>query len=265
MPNKYTILVAEDEPEIMAIIRLRLENGGYTVLTATNGQEGLTQVKKEMPDLIITDVMMLEMDGFAFYKALKQDNALSAIPVLVLTSRSKLEDSFRVIGADEFIVKPFDHKELLEKIAHLLHRDTPQLAVEIQKKVLVAGNEDDVVGIMSVQLKKRGCEVDHVTTGAEVISRSVVFAPELIILDIDMYGMSAPEIVKVLKQMPNFDRIPILVYSYYRVSDLGSEDVRQKALSVDANQKACMGQGATSYIGRFNEATFLKSIEKYLL
>jgi len=250
----------------MAIIRLRLENAGYTVLTAVNGQEGLAQVKKEIPDLVITDVMMPVMDGFAFYKALKQDNALSVIPVLVLTSRSKMEDSFRVLGADEFIAKPFDHQELIDRVAHLLHRDTPQVeAAETMKKVLVAGNEDEVVNNMVVQLKKRGCETDHVTTGAEVISRTVIFAPELIVLDIDMYGMPAPEIVKVVKQMPNFDRIPILVYSYYRVSDLGSEDVRQKALSVDTNQKACMGQGATSYIGRFNEATFLKSIEKYLL
>ncbi len=265
MAYSHKILIVEDDPEIVSILRLRLENAGYTVVNAGDGQAGLTRAKKELPDLIITDVMMPVMDGFTFYKSLKQDNALSAIPVLVLTSRSKMEDTFRVVGADEFISKPFDHQELVERVAHLLRRDTPQVkSVQSLPRVLVAGNEDDVVGNMAVQLKRRGCEVEHVTAGAEVISRAVVFNPDLVILDIDIYGMPSPEIIKVLKQMPHCDRTPILVYSYYRVSDLGSEDVRQKALSVDANQKACVEQGATSYIGRFNESTFLKAIEKYL-
>ena len=65
--SKEKILVVEDEPDVLKVIKLRITNAGYTVITATNGQEGLDCVAKECPDLIVSDVLMPVMDGFAFY------------------------------------------------------------------------------------------------------------------------------------------------------------------------------------------------------
>jgi len=110
------ILVVDDEEELRDFISMRLEANGYEVVTAGNGIEGLKVVVDEKPDLIISDVLMPEMDGFAFYKILKEDEATKDIPVLILTARGKMEDTFRVLGVDDFLSKPFQADELLSKI-----------------------------------------------------------------------------------------------------------------------------------------------------
>ena len=113
MDNPKKILIVEDEPDMQQMVQMRLEAAGYKVITANNGQEGLAKVNEELPDLIISDVLMPVMDGFTFYKELKAKKATEDIPVLILTARGKMEDSFKVMGADDFIAKPFNAQDFL--------------------------------------------------------------------------------------------------------------------------------------------------------
>lgn len=257
------ILIVEDEDPMRRMLTLELQAAGYEVLQAKDGKNGLKAVNDQGPDLIITDVLMPVMDGFTFYKELKSSPLTKDIPVLILTARGKMEESFRVMGADEFVTKPFNSEDLLAKVGTLINR-LPASESQYSKRVLLAGVEEEVVHGMVMQLKKTGCHTDMVTTGPQVITKVVMFLPQILVLDVLMNGMESPEIIRILRQMPQGEKIPILMYSFYRLSDLGSEDVRHRALSIDKAVQLGLRNGATKYIGRYNEDSFIRSINIYL-
>ena len=118
------ILLVDDEPAIIKIVRKRLEQHHYEVTTASDGLEGLERALAERPDLIITDIMMPTMDGYTFLKKLRAKPQLAGIPVIILTAKDKMQDLFLFEGiqACDYIVKPFESDMLLEKIAALLQR-----------------------------------------------------------------------------------------------------------------------------------------------
>ena len=91
MNNKYKLLVIEDETNIRSFVKTILETNGYQVLTAGTGAEALALCRQAMPDLVILDVMLPDIDGFAVLRALRQD---SRVPVLMLTARGEAEDKF---------------------------------------------------------------------------------------------------------------------------------------------------------------------------
>jgi len=262
--RKKRILVVDDEPDIVTVLELRLKSAGYDVGVAYNGRQGLEKIRETLPDLIISDVLMPDMDGFAFYKELKKSKVTADIPIIILTARGKMEDAFEAVGVDEFLAKPFDSKILMEKVANLLARSEVAQTVEPGKKILIAGTDNDIVDNMSRQLQKAGCYVDVVSTGPQVISKVVMFLPVVLVMEVQMDGMSAAEVIKVLRKLPQAEKIPLLVYSFYRVDELGSEDIRQKALSVDSAVRDCLEAGATEYLGRFNENNFIRVMSKYL-
>jgi DNA-binding response OmpR family regulator len=110
------ILVLEDNKALRIIIRKALEKAGYEVRTAENGKEGLKIIKEEIPDLIISDVIMPEMDGFEFLKKIRKKHPL--IPFTFLTVMSELDDYSKGydLGATDYLTKPFDINVLLQKV-----------------------------------------------------------------------------------------------------------------------------------------------------
>jgi len=262
--KKKKILVVEDEQDMKNMIKLRMESAGYEIVLASNGEEGLEKVKAECPDLIITDVLMPIMDGFAFYKELKKSQALSGIPVIILTARGQMEDSFKVVGADDFIAKPFLPQDLLAKVDALCKKVKMPASDKVAKKILIAGSSRDAVDNMIVQLKRQGCDVEAAFIGPDIITKAVQFNPDVMILDVQMYEMPTSEVIGVLRHMPQIDKKPILIYSYFDPAELGRVDVREQVLSIDATYEDCMESGATEYIERFNDGTFLKKVDKYI-
>ncbi|MBI2265617.1 MAG: response regulator [Armatimonadetes bacterium] len=115
--ERATILVVDDEPYIAKLVQQNLELEGLTVVTAANGKEALDMIDKHRPNLIITDVMMPEMDGFELLRKIKQDPKMTGIQVIMLTVLDAFEDIRRsvVAGAFEYICKPFDPYELIWK------------------------------------------------------------------------------------------------------------------------------------------------------
>ncbi len=116
------ILIVDDEPEIVELLEMRLRKIGYTILTASDGMEGLEKARKEMPDLIILDVMMPKMDGFQVCRFLKFDEKYKKIPVLMLTSRGQDSDKNlgKEVSADSYMPKPYEVDALLKEIKRLL-------------------------------------------------------------------------------------------------------------------------------------------------
>lgn len=116
------ILIVDDEENIVEMLKLRLESAGFEVITASDGHEGLERARSERPDLILMDVMMPKMDGYQACRMLKFDDQFKDIPIIMLTARAQESDvkTGKDTGADAYITKPFDQKELIGKINELL-------------------------------------------------------------------------------------------------------------------------------------------------
>lgn len=116
------ILVIDDEHDLVETLTFRLEAAGYEVVSAFDGQEGLKKVKEEKPDLILLDVMMPKMDGYQVCRMLKFDQKFKDIPIIMLTARGQLQDKNigKDVGANEYVTKPFESADLLERIKKLL-------------------------------------------------------------------------------------------------------------------------------------------------
>lgn len=122
-----TILVVDDEPDIRLILKARLEAAGYRVETAGNGLEALNCIRSQPPDLVILDLMLPGMDGYAVCAMLKRDRRFSHIPIIILSARSQAQDRKTgvALGADAYLTKPFQPQELLATIEQLIDQKTP--------------------------------------------------------------------------------------------------------------------------------------------
>jgi two-component system phosphate regulon response regulator PhoB len=132
-----SILIIEDEKDIVNLIAYHLKQSGYSVLSATDGASGLDLAKKERPGLIILDLMLPQMDGKDVCRALKSNPLTQSIPILMLTA--KTEEVDRVIGfelgADDYVTKPFSPRELVLRVKAILRRkEAPQ---EGEKKIQI--------------------------------------------------------------------------------------------------------------------------------
>ncbi|HZT99637.1 MAG TPA: response regulator transcription factor [Ktedonobacteraceae bacterium] len=116
-----TILIVDDEPRIRDFVRMNLELEHYRVIEASNGLEALEELRENLPDLVVLDVMMPEMDGFETLRAIRE---VSTVPVIMLTVRQSEQDRIHGLdlGADDYIAKPFSPRELLSRIRALLRR-----------------------------------------------------------------------------------------------------------------------------------------------
>ncbi|MEK3936346.1 response regulator transcription factor [Sporosarcina sp. FSL W7-1349] len=114
------ILVVDDDPNILELVNIHLVQAGYSVMKAPNGEEALKLVETDLPDLAVVDVMMPGMDGYTLTQRLREED----LPVLLLTAKGELEDKERgfLAGSDDYVVKPFEPKELLFRINAILRR-----------------------------------------------------------------------------------------------------------------------------------------------
>ena len=122
MPNPKKILVADDEPQLALAIKIRLESKGYQVTTAKDGQEAVNAAAKDKPDLVILDVLMPVMDGYSCLRELNNKFGRGKLPVIVLTARDRMKDLFELEGIEDYVIKPFDHDDLLVRIDRAFKR-----------------------------------------------------------------------------------------------------------------------------------------------
>jgi two-component system KDP operon response regulator KdpE len=120
-PEGKLILLVDDEPHVIRFMRMNLEMEGFRVIGAQNGLEAIERVRKDLPDIVVLDVMMPKMDGF---EALDEIRRVSNVPVIMVTVRSDVMDRIHglELGADDYITKPFDPRELSSRIRAVLRR-----------------------------------------------------------------------------------------------------------------------------------------------
>lgn len=122
--SKPTILIVDDEQDLLDMIEYNLHKEGYDVLQSTRGQEGIEVARKEDPDLILLDIMMPGMDGFEVCDIMRQDPKLKQKPIIFLTARSEEETEIEGLnkGGDDYITKPISTKKLISRINAVLRR-----------------------------------------------------------------------------------------------------------------------------------------------
>jgi len=116
------ILVVEDEEEVAGLLKARLESNGYEVRLADRGRDALEAARADRPDLVVLDLMLPDIDGYAVSEQLRERYSSRALPILMLTARYQPRDKLLGfgMGADAFMTKPFNPRELLSTIAELL-------------------------------------------------------------------------------------------------------------------------------------------------
>lgn len=264
------ILIVDDDASILDMTSLVLGKKGYEVSVAANGVRALEEIKKRLPDLILTDVIMPEMDGYFFYKELKKNPLTAGIPVLIITARGKMEDTFKVMGVDGFIAKPILPEVLYAEIEHMFRvmetrKDIQDSDKEdINKKVLIVTQDAEILKDMKYQAQRAGYTVDAATSGAEAVTRVVKFLPDIIFVDVLVEDIRAGEIVQVVRRLQQFEEKPILGFCYYKTDDLGDPRVRQKIIGIHEASQQMLHCGGTSYMGRYQPQLFIKVLKDHL-
>ncbi len=138
--NTIKILIVEDSPTQAEKLKYILEEQGHQVIHAMNGRAALAILNDQTPDLVISDIIMPEMDGFELCRNIKVNERLMSTPVILLTSLSDPQDVIRAVqcGADQFVTKPYDEKHLLTTIEHLLHDENLRDREEHQEGIQIS-------------------------------------------------------------------------------------------------------------------------------
>ena len=151
-----SVLIVEDDRNIAELLQMYLEKEGYAVTVAQDGGQGLSKFRAIRPDLVLLDVMMPVMDGWAVCRAIREE---SATPVIMLTAKGETDDKVHGLkaGADDYITKPFEMKEVLARIEAVLRRSTG-VTPEVKSRRLVF--EDLVIDMDAFELTVKGKKID---------------------------------------------------------------------------------------------------------
>lgn len=152
--SKGKILIIEDDRDIVEMVEYNLKSEGYETVSALNGEEGIALARKHRPDLIILDIMLPITDGFGVCRALKNEDIMAGIPIIILSARAQETDKVvgLELGADDYVTKPFSPRELIARMRAVLRRGQESRAARKVKrgnividsakhKVTVAGRE----------------------------------------------------------------------------------------------------------------------------
>ena len=159
--TRERILLIEDEPDIAEVLQYNLEKEGFQVETARRGDVGLEAIRREVPDLLLLDLMLPGIDGLELTRILKRDNVTSRLPIVMLTARGEEVDRIvgLELGADDYISKPFSPREVVLRVKAVLRRLQPEEGPS--ERLDVGGIELDVA---AHQMRVRGREIPLTAT-----------------------------------------------------------------------------------------------------
>lgn len=215
------VLIVDDEPAIIEILRTRLTAAGYAICSASDGLEALAKVKSEKPDLIIMDVLMPRMTGFEAVKKIRDDQASRKTPVIVISAKGSMRDYFTDIAGVEFIPKPYDPKEFVNRVG-ILTGDTgmPQVG---PKSVILLGVEDFILGKIRTLLSSLSCQILTALNEDEALKLARELHPNLILCQYweEEAVLDAKKLNSILIEHAAVVHVPLYVYC-------------KEALSIDA-------------------------------
>jgi signal transduction histidine kinase/DNA-binding response OmpR family regulator/ligand-binding sensor domain-containing protein len=226
-----TILVIDDDPAVRELMTRSLTKEGFAVVCAESGRQGLELARQIKPTVITLDVMMPGMDGWAVLSALKNDPALAAIPVVMLTVVDDKNIGFS-LGADDYLTKPIDWTRL----AGVLHKYRKPASGQ---NVLVVEDDEHMREMLRRSLEKDGWQVDEAENGRAGLERVAAQLPAMILLDLMMPEMDGFEFLTQLRRRDDGRHIPVVVIT---AKDITPEE----SVRLNGEVKRVMQKGAMS-------------------
>jgi len=255
------ILIVDDDKEILESTCSILKKRGFEISCAENGKQALEILYKNPPDLILTDVLMPEMDGFALFKEIKKAYETSSIPVVVISGRGQMKDSFGAVGVDQFITKPFTPQDLLAAIEQVFQSkpdaQRPQ-PVKFVSKILIVGRPSFNVLLhqMAALAQQHGLKAKIAMSVSQAAASAIDDVPDVVVTDVQL-DKPVVELVGILRQVPGFSTKPIFGFSYYETEQLDDPAQRDKILKIGKDAESFSNMDRTVYVGRWIEQTFI--------
>ncbi|MBI2442207.1 MAG: response regulator [Lentisphaerae bacterium] len=210
-----TILLIDDEKDILLTIGDFLNINGFTVLTATNGEEALRRLEGDKPDLIILDINMPKMNGLAFLSTVQAKPEWADIPVYVFTGRANMEQYFEEIRVAGFMAKPCLPDKLLKDIRNILTQRTPPKAEAkkgAQFKLLLVEPNGSRYSELAERFTQAGFEVITPLGVGDAVQTALAEQPDGIMMQMFMEVMDGMQIASILRSIPATRNLPILIY-----------------------------------------------------
>ena len=203
------VLVIEDDPKAVDLLRLYLTQAGYRVDVAMDGVEGIEKIRHQSPDIVILDVLLPKVDGWDFLRQVKEDPALKNIPIIIVSIVDQKGKGF-ALGAAEYLVKPIHKEDLLEKLDALgLAAEEPAAPL----KILVIDDDPKVVELLTAVLTHEGFHVRGAAGGEEGVAVAKTEHPDGIILDLVMPGLNGFDVLDQLEAFSVTEQIPIILFT----------------------------------------------------
>lgn len=257
------ILIVDDNPVILKTIGMKLEASGFEVLLAEEGAKAVSTVRREKPDLILLDICFppdvghgggVAWDGFLILNWLRRMDEAVNTPIIIMTGNDPAKHKQRCLaaGVAEFFTKPVDSDQLLQTIYKILglapaQEPRPSPAATAPR-ILFIDDENDWRFMATLYLQDAGYEVLTARDASEAVTHTQTATPDLIILDLNLAGVSGIPLLRILKEM--HPQVPVLVYT-----------------AMEQDQAAIanlMAQGADHYLRKGTMGEMLSSIQTAL-
>jgi two-component system NtrC family sensor kinase len=251
VPRRPTVLIIDDSPTARDVVRRALEQGGYDVLEAASGEEGLRVAASLRPDAVIVDFMLPGIDGGAVIRSLRLDAAMRTIPCLLLTAETDLGTELRALdaGADAFLRKEDDADLLLARLSATMRRAEGTAGRESAsllgpRKILAIDDSNTHLQSLSSALHGEGYDVVLARSGEEALELLAVQSVDCILLDLLMPGIGGHETCRRIKAAPGVRDIPLIMLTA----------VDDRAAMLDG-----LAVGADDYIAKSSEFDVLRA------
>lgn len=209
------ILIVEDSPTQAVKLQYIIEQYGHRSSYAKNGKEALDSIKKEKPTIIISDIMMPEMNGYELCRHVKSDKRTKDIPVILLSSLSDPRDVILGLecGADNFIAKPAEEKQFLSRIEMFLNIRETEETVPDDLEILIVEDSPTQAELLKHSIQTHGYKARVANNGKEALAMMNENKPTLVISDIVMPEMDGFELCKQIKGDKNLNNVPVMLLS----------------------------------------------------
>lgn len=251
MSEAKKIFILEDEAILRDALMQKLHKEGFDVSSAADGAEGLRSITEEKPDLVLLDVMLPGMDGFAVLEHLRADPRTRDIAVIIISNSGQPVEIERALklGVKDYLIKAqFDPAEVIEKVGKVFGmrlaaagvsaavvREEPggsiaQSAAEGMLRVLIVEDDKFLRQLLVKKFTGNGFAVDEAIDGNEALALLRKRAPHIVLLDLLLPGIDGFEVLRQMRSTPEFSKIPVMV-----LSNLGQQEDIKRAKTLGAN------------------------------
>ncbi|MEM7170689.1 MAG: PAS domain S-box protein [Pseudomonadota bacterium] len=224
---KDLVLVIDDDPNAIYLLRENLADAGYGVIGASNGREGLLKAKEIKPVAIVLDILMPEMDGWSVLTALKSDSITRSIPVIILSIMDQKDQGYQ-LGAYDYLLKPIDRDAMVETLAAL----KPQ-----RRTLLLADDDPQMADIVGQILDEEDYQVEVVNSGKEALAALEARRPEALLLDLLMPEMDGFDVLDAIQQRPDWQELPVIILTAKDLTHEERQTLSHRARAVIEKQR----------------------------